>query len=388
MGRRQSFLLVRDRPALAADRELRAIPFYSRIGFQDEEAQPLMLTQNAGLPPKIRREHFYGQRWAQNQGALANYGVLGEARLRGWTTRLGLFESVFAPRQEFGDLFERIDANGMAREKVIAFPDSRFASRSGELRASRAFEERERRHAIFFTAKGRMQQRRYGGEDVIDAGVVELGVGVQKTFYSKTVETPTGKLPKSRAQPVLVNATATWYAADRLALYGSYTEGLEESPVAPDNAVNRNGAAPAINTEQYDAGLRWTVTGNLKLIAGVFNIEKPYFDLDANAVFTSLRLASTMSVLPTVVKVVAVLKLCGLAYLVYHVGSRSLLSWSRLAWVAACWVATVAAAFGSARWLVPENAVSNLTAICSVIVIAPVLGIIAAPLALQFNRCR
>jgi iron complex outermembrane receptor protein len=116
----------------------------------------------------------------------------------------------------------------------------------------------------------------------------EMSVGVQKTFYTKTVETPTGELPKSRAEPVLVNATATAYATDRLAVYASYTEGLEESPVAPDNAVNRNGAAPALNTEQYDAGVRWTITGNMKLIAGIFHIEKPYFDLDADDVFRML----------------------------------------------------------------------------------------------------
>jgi iron complex outermembrane receptor protein len=52
--------------------------------------------------------------------------------------------------------------------------------------------------------------------------------------------------------------------------------------------VNRNVAAPALSTEQYDAGVRWALTRNVKLIAGVFNIEKPYFDLDANGLFQSL----------------------------------------------------------------------------------------------------
>ena len=68
----------------------------------------------------------------------------------------------------------------------------------------------------------------------------------------------------------------------------SYTEGLEESPVAPNNALNRNVAAPALQTEQYDAGVRWDAFANMKLIAGVFNIEKPYFDLDAAGFFTEL----------------------------------------------------------------------------------------------------
>ena len=65
-------------------------------------------------------------------------------------------------------------------------------------------------------------------------------------------------------------------------------KGLEESPVAPNNALNRNVAAPALQTEQYDAGVRWAAFANMKLIAGVFNVEKPYFDLDAAGFFTEL----------------------------------------------------------------------------------------------------
>jgi iron complex outermembrane receptor protein len=111
---------------------------------------------------------------------------------------------------------------------------------------------------------------------------------VQKTHYTKTIDTPEGPLPETRAHPTLKNVTATVYASDSIAIYGSYTQGLEESPVAPSNAVNRNEAAPAIDTKQYDAGIRWQLAKNLKLIAGVFNVEKPYFDLDLNGRFTSL----------------------------------------------------------------------------------------------------
>jgi iron complex outermembrane receptor protein len=111
---------------------------------------------------------------------------------------------------------------------------------------------------------------------------------VQKTYYSKSVVTPSGMLPESRDEPLLTYATATVFATDGLAVYGSYTEGLEESPVAPDSAVNRNVAAPALLTKQYDAGLRWSAFANLKLIAGVFEVEKPYFDVDGAGFFTEL----------------------------------------------------------------------------------------------------
>lgn len=306
------------------------IPFYSQVAFGDEEPDPLLIPANGEPPARIRRNHFYGQRWSQTEGETSMRGVLGEAPLGKWILRLGLFESVFALDAEFAELFTDIDTAGLGREIVIAFPNSRFGSRSGELRALRSFEEgTQRLHMLIFTARGRNQTRRYGGEDVIEIGAAQLGVGrqvprpqfdfseqsgdeveqgtagvayelrwkdvgemsvgVQKTSYKKAVHTPAeGDLPESRAEPVLVNATGTVYLNERLALYASYTEGLEESPVAPPNARNRNVAAPALDTMQYDAGIRWTITRDFKLIAGVFNVEKPYFDLDPSGLFREL----------------------------------------------------------------------------------------------------
>ena len=46
------------------------------------------------------------------------------------------------------------------------------------------------------------------------AGVGEMSVGVQKTDYSKSVDTPTGVLPESRAEPWLKYATATVNATE------------------------------------------------------------------------------------------------------------------------------------------------------------------------------
>lgn len=310
----------------AANIEIR--PFFSGVVFRGEEPQPLMITRDAALPPKIRRDYYFGQSWAQTEAETMTSGLIGEALFGEWNTRIGVFESVFATDQEFAELFTDIDASGRANELVIAFPASRFASTSGELRTSRAFVENDRRHAVIFNVRARHQKRRYGGEDLIDAGSVQLGVrspmaepdydfgsqtrddvkqqtagaayelrwrdrgemslGVQRTSYSKTVDTPNGALPASEDDLWLKNATATVHASTRLAFYGSYTEGLEESPIAPANAVNRNVAPPALETTQYDAGIRWALPANLKLIAGVFHVEKPYFDVDGNGFFTNL----------------------------------------------------------------------------------------------------
>lgn len=56
----------------------------------------------------------------------------------------------------------------------------------------------------------------------------------------------------------------------------------------PQNAINRSEALPAIITSQRDAGLRYAITPSLKLIAGVFDVRKPYFNLDASNRFTLL----------------------------------------------------------------------------------------------------
>ena len=85
-------------------------PFFSRIVFSEEESEQLMLTAGGVLPPKIRRDHYYGQEWATNEGEILNYGVIGATRFGAWTARLGLFESVFAADAQFAELFTDIDA--------------------------------------------------------------------------------------------------------------------------------------------------------------------------------------------------------------------------------------------------------------------------------------
>jgi iron complex outermembrane receptor protein len=70
--------------------------------------------------------------------------------------------------------------------------------------------------------------------------------------------------------------------------YAGTVTGLEESGIAPGNANNRNEALPAIRTSQRDAGLRYALTGDVRLIAGVFDVRKPYFNLDAAGRFDAL----------------------------------------------------------------------------------------------------
>ena len=65
--------------------------------------------------------------------------MLGAARFGDWTLRLGAFESVLNLDAQFAELMTDIHAARNANEFVVALPDSRYASRSGELRLSRLF---------------------------------------------------------------------------------------------------------------------------------------------------------------------------------------------------------------------------------------------------------
>src|SRR3569833_1376289 len=69
--------------------------------------------------------------------------------------------------------------------------------------------------------------------------------------------------------------------SDDVAIFGSYTRGLEESGTAPQKALNRNQALPAITTSQKDIGVRWSMDEGMKLVVALFDVQKPYFNLDA-----------------------------------------------------------------------------------------------------------
>ena len=65
-------------------------------------------------------------------------------------------------------------------------------------------------------------------------------------------------------------------------------QGLEDSALAPVSAKNRNEPPPAMRTRQVDGGIRWAPSARLQLILGAFDIHKPYFNVDADNVYTLL----------------------------------------------------------------------------------------------------
>lgn len=307
------------------------ISFASATWGFDEEAAPLIQTAGNTTPPRAPRRRYFGQDWTAKNSMSQNHGVIGKARIgHDWAISAGMFRSIFTKRTNFASRFLDATTDGRTREQVIADPEQRYASTSGELRISRSIAEGPRLHILHASARARAVDSRYGGsapalnlgerrlgERVVVAepsrfafgertqdavhqttigiayegrwkGIGEASIGIQRADYRKTIRQPNLPETTARDRPWLLNAAGSLQITSHLAIYAGHTYGLEESGIAPNNAANRNEALPAIRTRQSDAGLRWALHNRLKLVAGVFDVRKPYFNTDAQDRFVIL----------------------------------------------------------------------------------------------------
>ena len=102
-----------------------------------------------------------------------------------------------------------------------------------------------------------------------------------------SIDAPEEQPIVTRAEPWLWNATLAVNIAKGLVAYAGYTKGLEDSGVAPEIAVNRSEAPPALLTNQRDFGLRYAF-GPMRLVVGAFDVRKPYFNLDPDLFYKQL----------------------------------------------------------------------------------------------------
>ncbi len=318
-------LIGRWRPSAAIE----IVPFWTVSKSWADEAAPYYIPTGDFLPPQPEQRRFDGPGWADSEYVAGNQGVLAIVTpAKNWEVRAGGFRSVFDSRASYTNLLLDVQPDGSAYQFIIADPKTRARSLSGELRVTRRFTEGPRLHMIHVSVRGRDSHSEYGGSDELDIGPVligepvtvprpdftfgplsedevrqvnyglayegrwkgvgELGFGVSKADYRKTTLYPETAPIVARSRPWIYNATAAAHATGKLALYAGYARGLEESGVAPPNATNRNQPLPAIITSQRDAGFRWLMTDKIKLIAGVFDLRKPYFGYDATGRYTRI----------------------------------------------------------------------------------------------------
>jgi len=298
------------------------LPFWSRSDTYHGKSGPVYIPTGAFLPQPFPNGHFTGPDWALNRRFEINYGGLARWRIApDWNLQAGLFRSVEKKLHQNYILMTDLTPQGVADMVVYSDPPTNRASTSGELRVEHTLAEGPRTHRAILSLRMRDRNSLYDGFDSVDIGPVaidqrihgtlpafqysaqttdhvsqatlglayegvwrnvgQLGLGIQKVRYNKKTFVPGQQAVTSKDDPWLFNAAITGYVSDDLAIFGSYTRGLEESGTAPQSAANRNEALPAITTSQKDLGIRWSMDEDIKLVAALFDVQKPYFNLDA-----------------------------------------------------------------------------------------------------------
>jgi len=288
---------------------------------RDATTFPLFFTAGNFLPPRIYRGYL-GQNWARGRSLTENLGALVTAQLsREWSLAAGLFHSTSDNPTSFADLYTNIQPNGASEHLVVGYPDQSAGSTSAEARLTGRFRAGDWRHELIFVARGRDILAHYGGDDAVDVGAAVIGtnlqvpeptflysmrtndrtrlwsigsayhidwrgradleMGIQEENYRKNVTSPGTSETEVTDHPLRAYGNSALALTRQLTLYAGYTQGLEDSGVAPSSAENRGAVLPASRTWQVDSGLRYVVTPRLKVIAGVYELQKPYFNPDA-----------------------------------------------------------------------------------------------------------
>ena len=307
------------------------MPFYSRNRQLEGRWGPFLFAAGADLPPKYDRSKTLSQEWATFDNDDANFGMISRGRWDDWNLSVGIFRSISWRRggENTQPHYRNIRANGDADLFYVrlAAQTNPNESSSGEARLTRAFVEGDRRHIVVFNTRAKRVQNGYGGNvtrllgtgnilrpfdwptptfaagrrgreyirqytggvsyQLLWRNIGEFSAGLQRTNYTRFTRfvDPT---PAETTNEWLYNATLAAYLSDKLVLYSGYTRGLEDSPRAPPFAVNAGASASATVTQQIDGGLRYTIIPGLTFVAGVYQVEKPFFDLDTTGFFRRL----------------------------------------------------------------------------------------------------
>lgn len=301
------------------------IPFWDRTQPYSNNGPPTLFINGTSLPPKFKRGSRIGEPWAGANPMTTTFGYVSSAQWSDWRIQTSLIRSIRDRPELLGLIYTNIQPDFSADSTVQVFPPAVGRSDSGEVKASRAFAEGDRRHVLYLDARGRITNSDAGGTSRIPNGPVfinipnhrprptgyvwnatsndtsrlgslgtsyqltwrnvgEFSAGLQRVFYNREIESPASETSESNW---LYNTTLSLTATEKLAVYGSYTRGFEESRVAPPSSINANENVPAALTWQVDAGLRYLL-GPVRLTAGAFKIVKPFNDVGPGNIYGPL----------------------------------------------------------------------------------------------------
>ncbi|MBS0365960.1 MAG: TonB-dependent receptor [Proteobacteria bacterium] len=298
-------------------------PFWSRKDtFEQKNGEAYQPVTNF-LPDPMPQRHFFGPRWATSTDFSINYGSLLRYALASWVMRLGVFRSELA--QPTSNLpYLNLATRDHGELAVDSSPPSHLGSTSGELRLEKNLTRGPWANRLVLSLRERNWTGRYGNAITVDVGPqtinqwinsprpslefpalihdhvderwagleyqvarsnrLQVSLAAQKVHYYKRTAIPAQSPVSFATSPGLVAGAVTGNVTDQLAIFASYTEGLEDNGNAPSNAANSNEALPATSSRQTDGGVRWSIRPGVNLVATVFDLRKAYFNLDpANA---------------------------------------------------------------------------------------------------------
>lgn len=311
-------------------------PFWSWTEHLEYRERPYVFIGNSGYP-RYRGVDLMAQPWTDYGFTSANYGVTADLELASdWDFAAGVFRSEADTDLNYEPSLLNTDGEERGDYAITASPPRNSHSTSGEIRLSRRFTAGRSQNALYMSVRGRDRSGESGGADTqaigpattnsvplvpplqfdpgattrIDAQQLTPGIGyegvwrdagqislgVQKSYYERTVYAPGAAPITGKSEPWLYYIAGAVHASQKLAVYASFTRGFEEIGNAPFNAANRDEVVPAQLTKQVDAGIRYQLTPRVQLVAGLFEIEKPYFDLDELNVFRHLGTTSNRGV--------------------------------------------------------------------------------------------
>jgi iron complex outermembrane receptor protein len=296
--------------------------FYGRLSETDQAVWPIIYLRTAGLPSVVDA-HETAPSWARTASGLIDYGALLRLDLpAGWTLRTGIFRSIYDQPHSASDLLYDPTPAGLAQHQFVAYPDQATRSTSGELRLTHLSAPGPRRHELVLSLRARDVHATSGGYDQRDFGteligtrdaipeptfvfgpvtldhttqwtagaayllhwreVAEFAVGLEQVRYDRTITEPGSPNFVRHETPALFYASLARPFAQHGSAYAAVTRGLEDSGLAPASASNRGQLLPANRTRQEEAGVRWGLGTRGAIVAGVFQVLKPYFNVDAS----------------------------------------------------------------------------------------------------------
>jgi len=332
-NRRAISLLLRFRPGSGTE----VTPFVGYIHNTEWEQTPIVFADGIHPLPPFNEQHLPTQSWTDWRWNQLTAGVIARVSMaNGWSLRAGLFRSTDENYRNFNPLFLEPMPNGIADQVMDVAPGRIATSYSGDFRVTRTKTTADHRRELTFAVRGRHIERNFGGDSVTDLGPINiyqsasipepalafsapsldkvrqtgigindierwkdrgaLSLGILLTNYTRSVTAPGVPANAQQTTTALPSASFMVNPGKSLTLYGSYTRGLEDSPIAPASAVNRGEPLPASPTWQIDAGVRVVVRPHLQLLLGVFKVQKTYFGFDSSGRYTDIGEISSKGV--------------------------------------------------------------------------------------------